>query len=73
MTRVLVTGGAGFVGSHVIDALIARGDSVRILDALHPAAHAAAPGYLDPAAEFVVGDVRDGGTVAAALTGVDHV
>ena len=73
MTRVLVTGGAGFIGSHIADALIARGDEVRILDALHPAAHAERPDYLDPAAEFVAGDVRDGATVAAALEGIEHV
>jgi dTDP-L-rhamnose 4-epimerase len=73
MTRVLVTGGAGFIGSHVADALIARGDGVRILDVLHPAAHAGPPGYLDPAAELMLADVRDGAAVAAALDGVDHV
>ncbi len=60
MSHVLVTGGAGFIGSHIVDALLARGDDVRILDALHPAAHAGQPDYLDPRAEFVVGDVRDG-------------
>ncbi len=73
MSRVLVTGGAGFVGSHVVDELLARGDEVRTLDVLHPAAHGGRPDYLDPAAEFVEGDVRDGATVAAALRGVDHV
>ncbi len=73
MSRVLVTGGAGFVGSHVADALLARGDEVRILDWLHPAAHAERPSYLDPAADFVHGDVRDGATVAAALDGIDDV
>jgi dTDP-L-rhamnose 4-epimerase len=73
MTRVLVTGGAGFIGSHVVDALLARGDGVRILDVLHPAAHAARPDYLDPAAEFMHGDVRDAATVTAALQDVDHV
>ena len=73
MSRVLVTGGAGFIGSHVADTLLARGHEVRILDALHPAAHARRPDYLDPAAEFVLGDVRDGDAVAAALDGIDHV
>ena len=73
MTRVLVTGGAGFVGSHVVDALLARGHGVRILDALHPAAHAGRPEYVDCAAEFLQGDVRDAGTVAAALLGVEDV
>ena len=73
MSRVLITGGAGFVGSHIADALLARGDEVRILDVLHPAAHAARPDYLDPAAELVRGDVRDSATVAAALEGIEHV
>ncbi|HEY1537895.1 MAG TPA: NAD-dependent epimerase/dehydratase family protein [Solirubrobacteraceae bacterium] len=73
MSHVLVTGGAGFIGSHIVDALLARGDDVRILDWLHPAAHAAEPDYLDPRAEFVAGDVRDGATVAAALRGIDDV
>ena len=73
MTRFLVTGGAGFIGSHIADALLARGHEVRILDALHPAAHAALPDYLHPDAEFVHGDVRDGTTVAAALRGIEHV
>jgi len=73
MTHVLVTGGAGFIGSHVADALLARGDDVRILDWLHPAAHASRPDYLDPAAKFVHGDVRDGAVVAEALRGIDHV
>ena len=73
MTRVLVTGGAGFIGSHVVDALLARGDEVRILDSLHPAAHAGPPDYLHADAEFVQGDVRDGATVAAALDGIDDV
>ena len=73
MSRVLVTGGAGFVGSHIADALLARGHEVRILDVLHPAAHAARPDYLDAAADVVHGDVRDGATVAAALDGIDHV
>jgi dTDP-L-rhamnose 4-epimerase len=73
MSVVLVTGGAGFIGSHIVDALLDRGADVRILDWLHPAAHASTPDYLDARAEFVAGDVRDGATVAAALRGVDDV
>ena len=69
---LLVTGGAGFVGSHVVERLLAAGHGVRVLDALAPAVHAVAPSLPD-GVELVVGDVRDAGTVAAALTGVDAV
>ena len=70
---VLITGGAGFIGSHVADALLARGYRVRALDNLTPQVHgeaAARPEYLDPAVELVVGDVRDAAAVRAALDGV---
>jgi dTDP-L-rhamnose 4-epimerase len=70
---ILVTGGAGFIGSHVVDALVARGDDVRILDALHPAAHAGRPDYVNVEAEWVDGDVRDPAAVDRALAGVDRV
>ncbi|MGA2010333.1 MAG: NAD-dependent epimerase/dehydratase family protein [Solirubrobacteraceae bacterium] len=70
---ILVTGGAGFIGSHVVDDLVANGVEVRILDSLLPAAHAARPDYLNPCAEFVQADVRDPDAVRAALTGVDAV
>jgi dTDP-L-rhamnose 4-epimerase len=71
--RVLVTGGAGFVGSHVVDALVEDGAEVRVLDALHPAAHAGEPGYLNPRADYVWGDVRDDALVKRLVRGVDAV
>lgn len=72
--RVLVTGGAGFIGSHVVEALLAEGHEVRVLDALDPALH---PGGVAPQslsdADLRVGDVRDADAVAAALADVDAV
>jgi dTDP-L-rhamnose 4-epimerase len=70
---ILVTGGAGFIGSHIVDALISEGHHVRVLDAMLPAAHAAAPDYLDPRAEIVYGTVTDPACVDRALRGVDAV
>jgi dTDP-L-rhamnose 4-epimerase len=71
--RTLVTGGAGFIGSFVVDALIEAGHRVRVLDCLHPLAHAARPAYLNPEAEYVWGDARDPDTAVAAVRGVDIV
>jgi dTDP-L-rhamnose 4-epimerase len=71
--RVLVTGGAGFVGSHVVDELVAAGWRVRVLDSLHGAAHSGRPAYLADGAEYVWGDVRDPEAVRRALAGVDAV
>jgi len=71
--RVLVTGGAGFVGSHVVDELVARGLEVVALDLLHPGAHGEPPGYLNPDARYAFGDLRDADAVAEAVRGVDAV
>lgn len=65
---VLVTGGAGFIGSHVVDRLVAAGHGIRVLDALLPSVHATAP-ELPAGVELVVADVRDAVAVAAALSG----
>jgi dTDP-L-rhamnose 4-epimerase len=70
--RVLVTGGAGFIGAHVVDALLARGHEVRVLDALLPEVHAGGwPAHLDPRAERLHADVRE--LPAQALDGIDAV
>jgi dTDP-L-rhamnose 4-epimerase len=73
--RVLITGGAGFIGSHLARRLLREGYEVRVLDNLTPQVHGKSerPSYLDEDAEFIAGDVRDGGAVAATLHGVDVV
>jgi dTDP-L-rhamnose 4-epimerase len=70
---ILVTGGAGFIGSHVVDALVNAGHAVRSLDTLLAAAHREKPSYLNPAAEYLEGDIRDAETVARAVGGVAAV
>jgi dTDP-L-rhamnose 4-epimerase len=74
--QVLITGGAGFIGSHLADALLRRGYRVRALDCLSQQVHgegARRPAYLDPEVELIVGDVRDRDAVRRALDGVDAV
>ena len=70
---ILVTGGAGFIGSHVVDALVDAGHDVRSLDTLLAAAHRERPDYLNPAAEYVEGDIRDPETVTRAVDGATAV
>jgi dTDP-L-rhamnose 4-epimerase len=73
--NVLVTGGAGFIGSHLVDALVERGHRVRVLDALVSQVHGenAAPAYVNSRAEFIQGDMCDRQVVDAALEGIDVV
>lgn len=72
MRKVLVTGGAGFIGSHIVDALLARGDQVRVLDNL-------GTGQLENLAhvrdniDFIEADLNDAQTVARAVNGVDCI
>lgn len=67
MGLYLITGGAGFIGSHLADALLARGDAVRVLDDLSTGRRENLP----PAASLIVGDVADPAAVRAAMAGVD--
>jgi dTDP-L-rhamnose 4-epimerase len=74
--KILVTGGAGFIGSHTCDLLLRAGHEVRILDCLDPQIHgegAGFPAYLDKAVECVKGDVCQFDDCAAALEGIDAV
>jgi len=72
--KVLITGGAGFIGSHTADALVERGDDVVLLDNLSKPVHLKGiPSYLHPKAKLIVGDVRDPKVFLDALKGVDAV
>ena len=74
--HILVTGGAGFIGSHLVDALLERGHAVRVFDNLDPQVHGGAgsvPDYLSKAAEFITGDVRDRDALDKALDGIEVV
>jgi len=76
MKRVLITGGAGFIGSHTADALLRKGYQVRVLDILDPQIHGPErkrPPYLDPQVELFTGDVRDRADVTRAVAGMDAI
>jgi len=73
--KALITGGAGFIGSHTADLLLSKGYSVRVLDSLEPPVHPdrRKPDYLPDDVEFILGDVRDKDAFRKALKGVDFV
>jgi dTDP-L-rhamnose 4-epimerase len=72
--RVLVTGGAGFVGSHTVDALVRAGHRVRVFDNLAPQVHPnGLPDYLRPEVELVRGDMRDLAAVRRATQGMEVI
>lgn len=73
--KILITGGAGFIGSHIADLLIQKGYRVRILDNLDPQVHPGRkkPAYLNPKAEFIKGNITRRSDLLRALAGVDAV
>ena len=74
--RILVTGGAGFIGSHIVEALVRRGHNVRVLDNLEPQVHgegAEIPEYIGQDVEFIKGDIRNKNEVRKALKDIEII
>lgn len=72
--RALVTGGAGFIGSHTVDLLLEKGYEVRVLDILQPRVHPRGkPDYVPADVEFIQGDIAEPADLAPALAGCDAV
>src|SRR5256885_6009114 len=72
--KILITGGAGFVGSHLADALLDQGHEVRVFDSLSPQVHGGGiPSYLSPHVELMRGDMRDASACGRAITGIEVI
>lgn len=71
--EILVTGGAGFIGSHLVRELIGRGDRVVVLDSLDEQVHGGIPPNLPEGVELIVGNVGDADAIDRALEGIDHI
>jgi len=70
--KVLVSGGAGFIGSHTVDALLAKGYRARIMESLEPPVHLKGrPDYVPEEAEFISGDIRNKADWKRALKGIE--
>ena len=70
--RFLVTGGVGFIGSHIVDALISNGDKVRVIDDFSSGRRENLAGVIDKI-ELIEGDIRDKGLINKAMAGIDYV
>ncbi len=72
--KILVTGGCGFIGSHLVDRLVGEGHDVRVYDLLEEQVHRGKkPSYLNKEAEYIFADVRDRDKLSSALEGIDIV
>ena len=74
MKKILVTGGAGFIGSHLVDRLVSDGKDVVVLDNFEPQVHQGKkPDYLNKNASYIEGDIRDEAVLKKSLKDVDTV
>lgn len=73
MTKILVTGGAGFIGSLLVDKLVEMGNEVVVVDSLEEQVHTKKPDYLNPKAQYLFEDIRDEGVLARAIENVEVI
>ena len=71
--KVLITGGAGFIGSHTADRLLKEGYEVRVLDSLQKPIHNSIPDYLDDRIEFIAGSATDVRAITVALPAMNSI